>query len=74
MNAKLLKPYGVIREDLDTRSSGDNRRRVDAYFVEYPHPDGGPWIVRFEVPRGTKFVPQSYATQADTNAARGYTI
>ena len=73
-NGMNLKPRGIVREALDARSSGDQRKRVDAYFVEYPHPDGGPWIVRFEVPRGSVFVPQEYATQADAIAARGFMI
>ena len=72
----------VERTALDTKSSGDMRKRVDAYFVSYccppddvnPGPFTHEWICRFEVPRGTKFEMRNFPTKAAAKAARGFTI
>ena len=70
---KLFGLIGVERESYDVRSSGDRRNRVDAHFVAY-RCDGGDWVCRFEVPRGTHFKPKDYATTELACADKGYTL
>lgn len=78
----MIEATHITREALDVRSSGDSRSRVDAYFVLFkcppdevnPQIGNHEWVCRFEVPRGTKFQMQNFATKADAKAARGFTI
>lgn len=78
MAAKLLGIKAIEREAFNVRSSGDARKRVDAYFVCYTAqwPDGyvGDWVCKFEVERGLSFSPKLYASQAEAIAERGFTI
>ena len=78
----MIQANYIDRETLNVRSSGDSRKRVDAYFVSYrcppddinPGPASHEWICRFEVPRGAKFRMTNFPTKAAAIAARGYTI
>ncbi len=78
MSAKLIRIIALERVIKNARSSGDARKRVDAYFVCYfaEWPDGsiGDWVCRFEVPPGAPFSMTLYPTQKEANAARGYTL
>ena len=78
----MIQANYIDREALNVRSSGDSRKRVDAYFVSFncppddinlgvaPHES----ICRFEVPRGAKFQMTNFPNKAAALAARGYTI
>ena len=78
----MIRANCIDREALNVRSSGDSRKRVDAYFVSYRCPPDGinpgiarhEWMCRFEVPRGTKFQMTNFPNKASAIAARGYTI
>ena len=78
----MIQANYIDRETLNVRSSGDSRKRVDAYFVSYrcppddinPGPASHEWICRFEVPRGAKFQMTNFPNKASVIAARGYTI
>jgi hypothetical protein len=76
----MIKARTITRECLDTRSSGDHRHRVDAYFVSFECPpdelnrDRHEWICRFEVPRGTVFQMKDFPDKAAAHAAKGYVI
>lgn len=78
----MIKAQYIDREAIDCRSSGDQRKRVDAYFVAYlcPADDINPreasheWFCRFEVPRGSKFTMQDFPDKESALAARGFTI
>lgn len=73
----------IDREALDVRSSGDQRRRVDAYFVEFectpdrdnPGAENHTWICRFEVARGTPFkLPGSFLNKDEVHAIKGWKL
>jgi hypothetical protein len=46
---------GYIREQFGKRSSGDGRRRVDWYLVEFRDGDGVPYRKAYEFAPGTPF-------------------
>lgn len=72
----------IERRAYDTRSSGDNRFRVDAYFVLYccppdkynPGPYNRDWICRFDVKRGEPFKMQDFASKDDAHKAKGWKL
>lgn len=78
----MIKATHIERTSADVRSSGDTRKRVDAYFVSYQCPPDAvnpgtgshEWICRFEVPRGSKFEMRDFPNKEDAKAARGFTI
>ena len=78
----MIQANYIDRGALNVRSSGDSRKRVDAYFVSYrcppddinPGPAPHEWICRFEVSRGAKFQMTNFPNKASAIAARGYTI
>lgn len=76
----MIRASHVRRTELDCRSSGDRRNRVDAYFVSFDcDPDEfeatrHEWICRFEVPRGTKFEMRNFKSKADAHAAKGWSL
>lgn len=76
----MIKALYIDREALDVRSSGDSRKRVDAYFVAYLCPpnkqysEPWEWVVRFEVARGNKFLMRDFPDQTAAISERGYTI
>lgn len=80
----MIKFVCVDRRELDTRSSGDRRKRVDAYFCMYrcprdkwnnkPEDEGHIWICRFEVPRGEKFTPQDWPSKDEATKNKGWTL
>lgn len=76
----MIKAHALDRESYDVRSSGDQRKRVDAYYVEYDcpadkfNPERHIWICRFEVPRGGKFQMQDYPDKKTAIDSRGFTI
>jgi len=77
----MIKFTGITREAFNVRSSGDNRKRVDAYFIEFTCPpdanNPGPheWIRRFEVPVGTELmVPKTFPDKAAAIAASGWKL
>lgn len=76
----MIEAVRIEREAPDTRSSGDSRRRVDAYFVLFHCPadavNPGPheWIRRFEVPRGTKFEIRNFPDKQAAIAASGWKL
>jgi hypothetical protein len=76
----MVKFRCVSRVATGTRSSGDSRKRVDAYFVEFDCPadaiNPAPhiWVCRFEVPRGTKFVSRDFPDKAAAHATKGWTL
>ena len=78
----MIQANYIDRETLNVRSSGDSRKRVDAYFVSYRCPpddiNPGPalheWMCRFEVPRGTEFRMTNFPNKAAALAARSYRI
>jgi hypothetical protein len=75
-----LRARAIEREARDVRSSGDSRKRVDAYFVVYDCPPDAEnparheWVCRFEVPRGTPFEMRDFPNKAEAKAAKGYTL
>lgn len=78
----MISAQYIEREAIDVRSSGDTRRRVDAYFVSYlcppdsVNPGVAPheWVCRFEVPRGQPFTMQNFPTKDAAKAVRGFVI
>lgn len=76
----MIKAVRIEREALDTRSSGDSRRRVDAYFVLFHcpadavNPAPHEWIRRFEVPRDAKFEIRDFADKPAAIAASGWKL
>ena len=78
----MIRANCIDREALNVRSSGDSRKRVDAYFVSYSCPPDAvnpgvaphEWVCRFEVPHGTEFRMTDFPSKASAIAARGYTI
>ena len=81
LEVAVIRVLNITRTALDVRSSGDRRKRVDAYFVAYwcpadeVNPDGGhEWICRFEVPRGAPFSPVDYPSKKGARAACGWYI
>ena len=67
----------IDRIEQSVQSSGDQRKRVDAYFVAYRVEGWNPsdvWMVRFEVTPGASFKARDYPNQKAASAARGYTI
>lgn len=76
----MIKAKYIHRENMDVRSSGDQRKRVDAYFVTYECPkdefNNTPheWCCRFEVARGEHFQMQDFPNKTAARATQGYTI
>ena len=76
----MIKAKYIDRESVDVRSSGDQRKRVDAYFVAYDCPvdeintTPHEWLCRFEVSRGAPFKMQDFPTKTAARAAQGYVI
>jgi hypothetical protein len=74
-----IRALYIDREALDVRSSGDNRRRVDAYFVVFscPPDDINPghheWVKRFECERGHAFKMSDFQDKAAAHLASNYT-
>lgn len=75
-----MEAIRIDREALDVRSSGDQRKRVDAYFVLYrcerdsvnPRDDWHDWICRFEVKRGEQFAMRNFNSKSEALKARGF--
>ena len=71
----------VERVAHDVRSSGEARKRVDAYFVVYkcpadsvnPSPKEHEWVCKFEVERGAAFEMSNYPNKQAARSASGYT-
>jgi hypothetical protein len=78
--ASSLRAVAIEREARDVRSSGDSRKRVDAYFVVFDCPPDADnparheWVCRFEVPRGAAFTMRDFPDKATAKAAKGYTL
>ncbi|MDO8414866.1 MAG: hypothetical protein Q7S87_01495 [Agitococcus sp.] len=74
----MLIAKGIDREARDVPSSGDSRKRVDAYFVSYDCPPDKvnasrhEWVCRFEVARGASFTMQHFEDKVQAKAARGF--
>lgn len=77
----MIKAICVTRFSADCRSSGDSRRRVDAYFVEFRCPADGfnpegehAWVCRFEVERGARFELRDFPSKEAAHEAKGFTV
>ena len=76
----MIHAKEIHRVELNVRSSGDRRNRVDAYFVTFEcEPDADyqhryEWCCRFEVPRGKAFKMKDYPSKQDALNQRGFTI
>lgn len=76
----MIKARCIERSSLDVRSSGDRRKRVDAYFVCYDCPpddanaDRHEWVCKFEVERGAPFQMRDFPTKSAARAEQGYTL
>lgn len=75
-----IKALAIDRESFNVRSSGDERNRVDAYFVEFDcppdrhNPDRHIWICRFEVPCGAAFKMANFPSKSAAHAAKGWEL
>jgi hypothetical protein len=76
----MIKAKYVDRESYDVRSSGNRRKRVDAYFVAYQCPadkfnaSEHEWICRFEVERKSEFKMCDFESKEAARANCGYVI
>lgn len=76
----MIKVKYINREDKNVRSSGDSRKMVDAYCVIFECPPDNDynetyeWACRFEVPRGSKFQANNFASKKEAVSQSGYKI